>query len=679
MKKAFGIRKGFVIRNGSGIRKAFLETTMLSCVVLAGCAGPSTRILPRETEPAVLMPETRVEMDRVNVFYLREELEFLSEAPRVSGTKREEEVVSYIGQLLRDYGYDTSFQDFAVAGYEEGTVLSGINVAAVREGTVPDGDILIIGASHDTVPGSPGANDNGSGIVVMLETARLLADLPTDTELRFVSFGGYRDGLAGVHDYVASLTEEERRRVIGAIQLEALGYMGEEEIVLRTVDGGDTLASALLGETAYRELGEQWECQRKDGGGHGVFVRNRIPAASLGQPSSAYENGSPLDRMGIVDIDRVAQVVDVLTRTISGIMSAETPPMVIKSRFYNDLRDSAYVQPEGGVLPFGQARKQVEYDLAIRGGKMWENTSSDGSQIDVYRYLVKWFGVDQIIYTDYYYLDGKLDEIRLDADGAGIEFEDMKERIAGCHGEPAGEMESPAGTGFRWEDTVSGQMLELMPGTDGFEVSIKALGRQMEVLSRRHIHDTEEFIQARTQEENQLNRRMEQVMELVDAIVPPEEGRIAWVEFYTDGAGNTTSYLKTLEAEEAGGETAGFVLGIDLDDAVTADGKWKDRTMLVRELAARYGQVLGLAGQDSYGAAFAERFQFDSSSGSHETAGDAEETWQLPDFAESFMWFVLADRPQEEGEFDRRIRFFYELDGMPEYREQVRGRLQDIP
>jgi Zn-dependent M28 family amino/carboxypeptidase len=60
---------------------------------------------------------------------------------------------------------------------EQHCFADGINLTA---GT---GDI-IIGAHYDTIPGSPGANDNATGIAVMLELARLL-DSP---RFRFVAF-----------------------------------------------------------------------------------------------------------------------------------------------------------------------------------------------------------------------------------------------------------------------------------------------------------------------------------------------------------------------------------------------------------------------------------------------------------------------------------------------------------
>ena len=80
-------------------------------------------------------------------------------------------------------------------------------------GDLPGGALaeesIIVAAHHDTTPDSPGANDDGSGVAVLLETARLLAEstggsgsrLPRT--IRFITFGSEEQGLQGSTAYVA--------------------------------------------------------------------------------------------------------------------------------------------------------------------------------------------------------------------------------------------------------------------------------------------------------------------------------------------------------------------------------------------------------------------------------------------------------------------------------------------
>jgi aminopeptidase YwaD len=67
---------------------------------------------------------------------------------------------------------------------------------------------LLLGGHHDTVYGSPGGNDNASGIVAVLETARLLAKLQAETgvgpgrSIRFVTFSAEEQKFQGSNAYV---------------------------------------------------------------------------------------------------------------------------------------------------------------------------------------------------------------------------------------------------------------------------------------------------------------------------------------------------------------------------------------------------------------------------------------------------------------------------------------------
>ena len=80
-------------------------------------------------------------------------------------------------------------QGYAVErlGYE----LSGarcFNLEITRSGAARKDQILLIGAHYDTVLGSPGANDNGSGVAALIELSRLFADLEPAMTVRFVAF-----------------------------------------------------------------------------------------------------------------------------------------------------------------------------------------------------------------------------------------------------------------------------------------------------------------------------------------------------------------------------------------------------------------------------------------------------------------------------------------------------------
>jgi Zn-dependent M28 family amino/carboxypeptidase len=89
---------------------------------------------------------------------------------------------AYIQQTWQDMGYTVQRQEQETAGVQ------CANLEVTLTGSQQPDEILLIGAHYDTVTGSPGANDNGSGVACLLELARLLVQARQARSLRFVAF-----------------------------------------------------------------------------------------------------------------------------------------------------------------------------------------------------------------------------------------------------------------------------------------------------------------------------------------------------------------------------------------------------------------------------------------------------------------------------------------------------------
>ena len=75
------------------------------------------------------------------------------------------------------------------------------NIIVTKTGTKYPNTFIIICGHYDTITG-PGTNDNGSGVSVILEVARLLQDIPTEYSIKFINFSGEEQGLLGSQHYV---------------------------------------------------------------------------------------------------------------------------------------------------------------------------------------------------------------------------------------------------------------------------------------------------------------------------------------------------------------------------------------------------------------------------------------------------------------------------------------------
>jgi Peptidase family M28 len=86
------------------------------------------------------------------------------------------------------------------------------NVVIDLPGTDLADDILYASAHHDTQANTPGADDNGSGVVGILELARLLHPQPRRRTIRLISFGAEEQLSVGSATYVRTHREEIARR-----------------------------------------------------------------------------------------------------------------------------------------------------------------------------------------------------------------------------------------------------------------------------------------------------------------------------------------------------------------------------------------------------------------------------------------------------------------------------------
>lgn len=88
----------------------------------------------------------------------------------------------YIAAAWRDQGYQVIPYTYRVEGVD------CANLEITRRGQRRPEEFLLIGAHYDSVIGSPGANDNGSGVAALLELSRLFTRLTPDISVRFVAF-----------------------------------------------------------------------------------------------------------------------------------------------------------------------------------------------------------------------------------------------------------------------------------------------------------------------------------------------------------------------------------------------------------------------------------------------------------------------------------------------------------
>jgi Zn-dependent M28 family amino/carboxypeptidase len=208
----------------------------------------------------------------------------------------------FIEQEFGNLGYAVEPQPYECEGVKVR------NLIAEKKGSEPNRSHIILGAHYDTVIGTPGADDNASGVAGLLELARLLKDQPLQHTVKFVAFPHeeppyFYTHLMGSRQYAKEL-KQNGERVLAMLSLEMLGYAGENypqlypAPLMRWLGGypryGDYIA--LVGN--LRSLGLMTVVRRAMRDQHTVGVESLsapgfIPPLFLSDHSSFWKAGFP--------------------------------------------------------------------------------------------------------------------------------------------------------------------------------------------------------------------------------------------------------------------------------------------------------------------------------------------------------------------------------------------------
>lgn len=161
----------------------------------------------------------------------------------------------YLTKEFQRMGLDVSSHAFEALGSTHQ------NVIAFTPGRQQADAPLIVAAHYDTVQNSPGADDNASGLAVMLEAARSLRDRPVHAPVQFIGFSLEEHDLLGSRAYAAHL-RATHQAIRGVIVLECVGCRRTAAGSQQTPPGvpiavpsvGDFLA--IVGNDASRALVE---------------------------------------------------------------------------------------------------------------------------------------------------------------------------------------------------------------------------------------------------------------------------------------------------------------------------------------------------------------------------------------------------------------------------------------
>ena len=221
----------------------------------------------------------RNSLDQVSVDRIREHIRALAGVrhPVVSPDALER-AADYISASLQSLGYKVEPHLF----YEGNREFR--NIIATCPGTLRPEERVMVIAHYDTISSSPGADDNASGVAVLLELARVMEPLQFERTVQFIA---------------VNLEENERKGDPGFLGSRALAARAEEEgwkiegvVVLESV--------ACAGETIEQKTPESLPTQLPQFGDFLLVVGNEASAElaeAFGQAIKRYEISLPIQSL----------------------------------------------------------------------------------------------------------------------------------------------------------------------------------------------------------------------------------------------------------------------------------------------------------------------------------------------------------------------------------------------
>lgn len=199
-----------------------IKLLLLVCaaLVLAGCAlGPQSVYQGPKGEP-----------DKAKAARLRKHVEKLAGEIGERNHQAKPEALAkaeaYVKRQLEAAGHVVATQEYPLGSGKK----TGRNYEVVIPARAPGAPVLVLGAHYDSADGTPGADDNASGVAVLLELARAFKP-GGKVELRLVAYGNeeppyfWTPDMGSVHH--AKKLKAEGRQVAGMVSLEMLGHFDD--------------------------------------------------------------------------------------------------------------------------------------------------------------------------------------------------------------------------------------------------------------------------------------------------------------------------------------------------------------------------------------------------------------------------------------------------------------------
>ena len=248
--------------------------------------------------------------------------------------------------------------------------------------------VVVSGAHLDSVEAGPGINDDGSGTMAQLETAKQIAEgkFKPRQKIRFLFFGGEEDGLIGSLYYADNLTEAQAKKIVVMLDFDMIASSNFARLVY---DGDGSVPGNPVGPPGSGEVErvfvDFWASQGRvsepipfDGrSDYAGFINRGIPAGGIFAGAEAPKTAEQVAKYGGAEGEQLDPCYHLACDRLSTILAA--PPADVLVDPANRTKLARWRPALDEAVPAGHG----PLDLALRQGEEPDAGSRGGCRAQV--------------------------------------------------------------------------------------------------------------------------------------------------------------------------------------------------------------------------------------------------------------------------------------------------------
>jgi hypothetical protein len=170
-----------------------------------------------------------------------------------------------------------------------------------------------------------GADDNASGVAIMLELAKLLgSNFTPDRTIIFIAFSGEESGLLGSRYYIKNAKKYPAKKIIGALNLDTVGRLGKNKILILNSSSASEWKHIARGIGFVTGIDYELVSQDLDASDQVSFIEAGVPAIQIfSGPHRDYHR--PSDRVEKIDVAGMVKIASFTREAIAYLAEREEP------------------------------------------------------------------------------------------------------------------------------------------------------------------------------------------------------------------------------------------------------------------------------------------------------------------------------------------------------------------